>query len=106
MFSMLRAAAMLADVFVKIFLAVVVRELFARLDVAGGADFDALGVLNRLAVVADARMVDVPRDVFAASAVNRPILAQRKQIFTAFFIGLVVGQERACVFDDERTFFD
>ncbi len=66
----LRTAAALANEVIKIFLAVVVRELFAGLDVATRVDEDFVPNDFDLAVRAT-RVVDVPRNICSSFSVDR-----------------------------------
>ena len=94
------------DVFPVLF-AVVVGELFARVDFALAVNENALAVDFGIAVGA-AGMVYIPGSVFAGGAVDYKILVNFKQVFASLFIGFVARKKLSKVFnnkDSSRHFF-
>src|SRR5262249_5660315 len=84
----------------EIFLAVVVGDLLAGLDVAPGVDLD----LTLDAVghgVRPARVVDVAGGVAAGRAVDRPARVEIEQIFALQVVDVVRAHQLAKILDDE-----
>ncbi len=89
------------------FVAVVIRQLDARLDVLEGVDPDVLALDNRLAVRI-ARVIDETGVIFPVIAVNAPVIVETEEervmprhvFFVVTAIGLVVRNYLARVLDD------
>ena len=93
------ATAVRPDMFIKIFLAVIIRELLARFDGTDRIDENMTAFYLRLAIGLT-RMIDIPRDVLARRAVNRPPAIHFKKIFASATVFLGGGYRAAEIFDD------
>jgi hypothetical protein len=51
-------------------------------------------------------MIDIPRDVAAGTAVNRPLRVYAKEVFPVSSFELVVRDQRAGVFDNAFALWD
>src|SRR3954464_1553451 len=96
-------AANVLDDPVEIFLAIIVNNFFAGPD--------GLARPNPYATLRDkgfrvrrARMIDVTRDVIAATAINRPFSGHPKKVFAVAFIDNFVRYPGADVLDDLLAF--
>ncbi len=96
-------AAVRPDVLVEVFLAVVIREFLARLDVLDGIDEHPPPHDLRLAVWS-AGVIDISGDVFSGRAVYRAARADLKEILAPARIFLGGREGPAEVFDDALSF--
>ena len=90
---------------IEVFFSIVVRKLFAGLDVLDRIDLDFASGDARLAIRA-AGVVDVTRGIVMLLAIDGPLGIDIEQISATAAIGLFVGDLLAGIFDNKGSFFD
>lgn len=93
------------DIFIPVFFAIVIAELFAWLNVFDGRNIDAtLGSV--WFAVGTTGVVDIPSDVFASGAIDMTIARCLKEVSSATTIGLSGSDDFSKVFNDTFPFLD
>lgn len=98
------ATAVGPDMFVEIFLAVVVAELIPRFDILDGVDENTPPFYFRFAVGLTG-MIDIPRDILTHRAVDRLPAMYLEEILAATAVLFGTRKHTADIFNDTLTFF-
>jgi len=87
----------------KIFLAVIVGDLFTRIDIPFRPDPNSLftdkGFSIRLA-----RVINVSRNIATNASINRPLRVYAEKVFASSLIDFAIWDPRAYVLNDSLTF--
>lgn len=93
------------DVFIEILLAVVVGKLFTRPDVPACIDKNMTAFYLRFAV-GTTRMIDIPGDICAYGAVDRPTCIYLEEVLAAARVGFGIRYRSPDVFDNAFPFLE